>query len=221
MFNLHDLLAFVLAASLVIVIPGPATLFVGGKLRHSVQAAAAAVAGIVAGDVLLITLSCAGFAMLIQAWPWLLPGMRVVGAVYLIYLGAGLLKSGVKAEKTAQVGVSDAEVLASTAAPDTIASFVRGLLITVSNPKPVLFFSSFFPLFLPAMQAGQSASSAAFLTLGLLFEVINIVYFSLLICLITRLQKNARLQKIPARMLQHISGCGLILCGVVMAVSAR
>ncbi|MBI3727047.1 MAG: LysE family transporter [Burkholderiales bacterium] len=85
--DLASLPSFILAASLVIIIPGPATLLVAGYAKLSAKRAAAAVAGIICGDVLLIALSAAGFAVLMQSLPWLLPTIRLLGAVYLLYLG--------------------------------------------------------------------------------------------------------------------------------------
>ncbi len=91
--ELSTLLSFMLAATLVIIIPGPATLLVAGQAKQSGRRAAVAVAGIVAGDMVLITLSAAGFAVLMQSLPWLLPVMRLLGAAYLLYLGVTLLRS--------------------------------------------------------------------------------------------------------------------------------
>lgn len=206
--ELSTLLSFMLAATLVIIIPGPATLLVAGQARQSGRRAAVAVAGIVAGDVVLITLSAAGFAVLMQSLPWLLPAMRMLGAAYLLYLGIGLLRSH--------------DVQAQPHKP-AHAGFARGLLMTISNPKPVLFFSTFFPLFIPAAQTG---AVHGFAMLGLVFEGINVLYFVLLCSLLTwvnkRLAQQASsgwLHRLQAGGVQKICGCGLVLCAVVLGLN--
>ncbi|MFZ6745563.1 LysE family translocator [Undibacterium sp. JH2W] len=188
---------FILAASLVIILPGPATLLVAELARHSLWRAAAAVAGIVLGDIVLISLSAAGFALLMQGLSWLMPALRLLGAAYLLYLGVQLLRRPAGAALGAEPGH---------------AGFLRGLLITVGNPKPVLFFSSFFPLFLPA---AQDQAVPGFILLGSVFEAINLLYFS---CLCSLLHWSGRQVTsrawLPAGAMQKICGCGLILCGV-------
>ncbi|WP_329605230.1 LysE family translocator [Undibacterium hunanense] len=181
-----------------------------GQARQSGRRAVliVAVAGIVCGDVLLITLSAAGFAVLMQSLPWLLPAMRVLGAAYLLYLGIAILRSS--AAPAQQPSPAHA-------------GFTRGLLMTISNPKPVLFFSTFFPLFIPA---SQSSVVQGFVMLGLVFESINVLYFVLLCSLLTwankRLSQQSSsgwLRRLQAGGIQKICGGGLLLCGLVMGLN--
>lgn len=202
--DLTSLLSFILAASLVIIIPGPATLLVAGHARQSARRATAAVAGIVCGDVLLIALSVAGFALLMQSLPWLLPALRLLGAAYLLYLGFNLWRDSVRQNQGQAAAIHEQ------------ASFARGLLITVSNPKPVLFFSTFFPLFIPS---GHDNTVQSFLLLGVVFEIINLLYFFVL-CSFLRWAGHQLAHRQPAWLpsgrMQKICASGLILCGVGM-----
>ncbi|MFZ6679375.1 LysE family transporter [Undibacterium sp. Tian12W] len=204
--ELISLPGFILAASLVIIIPGPATLLVAGYAKQSVRRAAAAVAGIICGDVLLITLSAAGFAVLMQSLPWLLPTMRLLGAAYLLHLGIMLWRSGSRQNQEQQQG----------AATPQQTGFARGLLITLGNPKPVLFFSTFFPLFIPS---GHGNTVHSFVALGIIFEILNLLYF-LLLCgllkLAIKLLKHHRFAWLPDGGVQKFCACGLILCSVGM-----
>ena len=68
----ETLFAFISAALLVIAVPGPAMLMVLGQLRHSRVRAVAAVAGLVVGDLLLISAAGLGLATLLRQWPLLL-----------------------------------------------------------------------------------------------------------------------------------------------------
>lgn len=205
--ELVNLLSFILAACFVIIVPGPATLLVAELARLSARRAAIAVTGIVMGDIVLIALSAAGFAVLMQSLPWLLPGLRMLGAAYLLYLGINLLRS---AGTTTQLEPRPAS-----------ASFARGLLITISNPKPILFFSTFFPLYLSPV---HDSAVQGFVTLGAIFEVINVLYFILLCSMLRWAAKRLAHSKASQGWLQKagvqkICGAGLILCGLVMAWS--
>ncbi|MFZ6780466.1 LysE family translocator [Undibacterium sp. Ji83W] len=204
--DLPSLPSFILAASLVIIIPGPATLLVAGYAKLSAKRAAAAVAGIICGDVLLIALSAAGFAVLMQGLPWLLPTIRLLGAVYLLYLGFMLWRGSSRQNQEGQ----------QEAAMSQQSGFTRGLLITLSNPKPLLFFSTFFPLFIPG-EHGNTVQS--FVALGVVFEILNLLYFVFLCSLLkwtARLLAQRRFAWLPDGGVQKFCACGLILCSVGM-----
>lgn len=206
--ELTSLPGFILAASLIIIIPGPATLLVAGYVKQSARRAASAVAGIICGDVLLIALSATGFAVLMQGLPWLLPSLRLLGAAYLLYLGVMLWRSSPRKNQTQ-------EQIHETALPHQ-AGFVRGLLITLSNPKPVLFFSTFFPLFIPG---GQGNTVHNFVTLGVVFEILNLLYFVVLCSLLkwaAKLLQHHQFAWLPDGSVQKFCACGLILCSVGM-----
>jgi len=196
--------SFLLASALVIVVPGPATLFVAGRAHASTRAAGAAVAGIVAGDVVLIVLSGLGVAVLVARWPNLLDAVRIVGALYVAWLGIGLLRA------------AGAPAVAAPAAQRAYAGdALRGLLLTLSNPKPILFFAAFFPLFLdpaavPAMQG--------YYRLGAWFELLNLTWFALLMLAVRRLRRSDALAALPRGLMHRLAGCGLLLCAALVWV---
>lgn len=193
--------AFLATSALVILVPGPATLFVIGQAGQSARAAATATLGILLGDVVLILLSGFGFATLLSHWPGLLDGVQIAGALYVGYLGVALLRS-------------------DPAAPSTIAWRARpsatGFLITITNPKPILFFAAFFPLFIPSGAGSYAGSYAA---LGLWFETLNILYFTTLIML-TRQLKSRFAPAGRSRLPYRLAGLGLLVCALVILASA-
>ena len=200
MVGLHSLGAFVSAAALVILVPGPATLLVAGQAHRSGWRAARATAGVVAGDLVLITLSGLGFAAVMQQWPALGLALTVAGALYVAWLGLGLLRS--------------APGSASTLTADSPhAGFLQGLTLTLTNPKPVLFFGAFFPLFIDRA-SGQWM--AAFYALGAIFEAINLLYFGALIGLVSRLRRVTAVGGVLRGRIHQLSGGGLLLCAAVM-----
>jgi len=200
MVGLHSLGAFVSAAALVILVPGPATLLVAGQAHRSGWRAARATAGVVAGDLVLITLSGLGFAAVMQQWPALGLALTTAGALYVAWLGFGLVR-GTPAS-------SDAP-----AAEAPRAGFLQGLTLTLTNPKPVLFFGAFFPLFI---DRASGHWMTGFYALGAIFEAINLVYFGALILLVSRLRRVAAFGGALRGRVHQLSGGGLLLCAAAM-----
>ena len=190
------LVAFVPAALLVIVVPGPATLLVLGELRLSRGCAAAAVAGLVVGDLLLIAAAGLGLAALLVQWPLLLTALRWAGAAYIGWMGASALL------RRPTTSVEPARARAG-------GGFRSALLLTLVNPKPVLFFSAFFPLFL---SGGSAPWLNGFMTLGALFELLNILWFALVIGAAGTLGRRLR----PGPWLERCGGAALLGCALLV-----
>lgn len=202
MLGLENTAAFVLAAALVIAVPGPATIHVAAKARYSVKIAGLAVAGIVAGDVVLITLSGLGFAALVSKWPILLLTIKIIGAVYVAYLGIGLLRAK-----------PDAHSKAPAEASSIFGDFIKGLLITLTNPKPILFFAAFFPMFIDKTTRSWMQS---FYALGALFEFINLIYFCAITAVICGFRTVPALERWSGGGFNKVSGAGLMLCAALI-----
>jgi leucine efflux protein len=202
MFGIQHTVSFLLAAAAVIVIPGPATLFVASASRHSARRAAQAAAGIITGDVLLITLSGLGFAVLVSRWPALLTTLKLVGAAYLAYLGVGLLRARP----------------AAAVEPERAAMryLWTGLGITLTNPKPLIFFGAFFAMFVAPSAPSRIAS---FYLLGALFEGLNVAYFTLVIAAIVRLRATAGFARFAAGRFNKLCGALLVGYGVIIGAS--
>lgn len=202
MFGVQDIPAFLLAATLVIVVPGPATLYIAGHAQRSARGAVHGALGIIAGDLLLIALSGAGFSAVIAALPGLLSAITIAGGLYVTYLGVCLLSSPAPPDghRTTRSG-----------------GFARGMLITLTNPKPILFFGTFFPTFLdPATGSWMQG----FLALGVLFELVNVAYVAAVIAAVRQLRRASFVDGRSTGVVQRISGVGLVLCGALIAVSA-
>ena len=196
MNGVQHLGAFVAAALLVIVVPGPAMLFVLGQARTAAPRALLAVAGLVVGDLLLISAAGLGLGALLQQWPGALLVLKTVGAAYVAWLGLALLRSAPSGDAPGQPGG---------------AAFGPALLLTLLNPKPMLFFGAFFPLFLAA-DSGDWLGG--FLRLGLLFELINIGWFTLLIAGVALLRRHSGP---PAgAWLNRRGGLGLLGCAALV-----
>jgi len=209
MFGIENLLAFLLAATLVILIPGPATFFVMGKAHLTFSHGAFATLGIIIGDVALITVSGLGFASLMTKFPLLLISVKLGGAIYVLYLGLVLLNSSSKNEP----GINAID----RARDQRYQTFVKGILITLTNPKPILFFSAFFPMFI---MEGTKSAVQSFYILGMYFEFLNLSYFCILILIVTQLQQLPLFNRFMQGGFKSVSGVGLLCCGVFILVTS-
>lgn len=197
------LVSFLIASALLIIAPGPATFYVAAQARISARHAALAVAGIVFGDLVLIGVAGAGFATVALQWPLLIVALKVVGAVYVAWCGVKLLRT-----RTGTHG-------AATPSPRR-RDLLQGFLLTLGNPKAILFFAAFFPTFIDT--GSPQPWAVSFYALGVVFEIVNLLYFAvliLLVCLISR-GGDARMARID---LNKVSGAGLLICAALMLVS--
>jgi leucine efflux protein len=131
-----DLWQLVLATVVFLMLPGPGTFCVlTCAARNGLRGGLAALAGIMLGDTVLMVLAAIGVAALLQSNPTLFKVLQYLGAAYLAWLGLKLLlaKSGTAAAMVPFSGAAD---------------FRRGLLITLINPKAIVFYMAFFPLFI-------------------------------------------------------------------------
>ncbi len=134
--------AFLVAAWVLILVPGPDMLFLLGQtLAGGPRRGLAAMAGIVTGAMIHIAAATAGVAALVAASPLLFAGVQALGAAYLLWLGIGALRAAWRGGG------------AGPAAPDAAAAgavrtaYRQGLLTNLTNPKVALFFLAFLPQF--------------------------------------------------------------------------
>ncbi len=142
MFGVADYGAFVVAVIVFLAIPGPGNLaLITSTGKGGVAGGLAATLGVIAGDQLLIWLAVAGMAALLAASPLLFGAVQWLGAAYLAWLGWRMI--------SAKPG--DAPVLHIRAGQ----YFRQALMITLLNPKAIVFYMAFFPLFVdPAHHQG-------------------------------------------------------------------
>lgn len=198
MNGIAHLPAFLLAATLIILIPGPAASTVAGRVRFSACTSAMAALGTVAGDILLIALAGAGFSALVTLWPALQDVARVGGGLYIAYLGLESLNSPAQLEQPG---------------PDVpTGGFAQALAGSLSNPRPALFFAAFFPMFI---DQASGTTMRSFVALGAMYEVLNVMYVAAIITLMARWHHVNTVKGIAA---QRLSAWGLLLCSGVILV---
>ncbi|GAB3872482.1 leucine efflux protein LeuE [Dactylosporangium cerinum] len=162
---------YVLGTAAIVLLPGPNSLYVlSVAARRGVRDGYRGAAGVWLGDALLMTLSAGGVASLLHTYPWLFVLVKYAGAGYLAYLGVRLVVDTVRRLRAP----------ASTPQPEPPADrpFRRALVISLLNPKAILFFVSFFIQFVDPDYAYPAVS---FLLLGIVAEVLSAIYLTVLI----------------------------------------
>lgn len=165
LLGISDVWQLVAAALVFLMLPGPGTFCVlTCTARNGLRGGFAAVAGLMLADGMLMFLAAAGVAALLQANPMAFRALQYVGAAYLAWLGLKLLLA--RGEPSGVVPFSSA------------ADFRRGFLVTLINPKAIVFYMAFFPLFIdPAAHRG----SLTFLTMAAIISSCTLCYGSLLV----------------------------------------
>lgn len=134
MDNLLQFLLIVLALEMT---PGPAVLMILFQATLGLRHVATAIAGLLTANVVWITLVATGLGLLITGSPRLYDALRIVGALYLMYLGFRIVRFGIQPPDTSK----------GRATHSYRRSYVRGMLTSFSNPKALVFFLALFPPF--------------------------------------------------------------------------
>lgn len=139
MFGITDYGAYVAAVIAFLLIPGPGNLaIVTSTGKGGVSGGLAATAGIVLGDQALIWAAVAGVAALLQAWPSAFHAVQWLGALYLAWMGWRMLRTRPGAAPVLNIKPRH--------------YFRQSLMITLLNPKSIMFYMAFFPLFVDPVQ---------------------------------------------------------------------
>jgi len=203
MFGVSDYGAFVVAVIVFLAIPGPGNLaLITSTGKGGVVGGLAATLGVMAGDQVLMWAAVAGVAALLSASPMLFNGVQWLGAGYLAWLGFRMI--------TAKSG--DAPVINIRAGQ----YFRQGLMITLLNPKAIVFYMAFFPLFVdPAHHRGI----LTFAVMAATIAVLTFLY-GLVVTLLTRhFAERLRASPRATRWLNRLAGTMLLGFGLKLALS--
>src|ERR1035437_3872783 len=141
--SMHLYMAFVLTSAIVICTPGPTVLMViADALAHHKRHAWSTVLGVGAGDLVAMSLSLAGGGAILRASAAAFTVLKVMGGLYLIYLGARSIFGA------RSLGRDLAELEPGMAERSALARFSVAFTVTVTNPKLILFFVAFVPQFI-------------------------------------------------------------------------
>jgi leucine efflux protein len=203
MLGVTDYGTFVATTIVFLCIPGPGNLaLVTSTSKGGVAGGLAATVGIILGDQVLMWSAVAGVAALLAAHPDAFHVVQWVGAVYLTWLGAKMLLA--KPGAAPVLNIKPRHYLR------------QAFMITLLNPKAILFYMAFFPLFVdPVRQQGL-------LTYGLMAATIAALCFAygLVAVLLTHfLAQRVRASPMISRVLEKVAGLFLVGFGVKLALS--
>ncbi|KIZ19726.1 leucine efflux protein LeuE [Streptomyces natalensis] len=179
MLGITDLSTYLVGLALIILLPGPNSLYVVSvAARRGPRTAYRAALGVLCGDTVLMTLSAGGVASLLQTTPVLFALVKFAGAGYLTWLAFGMLRGAWSLWRGRET--RRAERSGKPAAPkETVERpYRRALVISLLNPKAILFFISFFVQFVDPSYAHPVLS---FVTLGAWAQLFSFTYLTVLI----------------------------------------
>lgn len=202
MFGITDLSTYLIGVVAVILLPGPNSMYclaVAGQ--HGVAAGYRVIAGILLGDAILMAATALGAGSVLRLHPGLFAGIRLVGGLYLLWLGINLLRAAWQRwqQRHAQPAGRATPVLRSRHACR------RSLLLSLTNPKAILFFLSFFVQF---VDPAYPYPALSFLALACLLQLVSFAYLSLLVFAGQRLVQGFRGR-------HRLAAAGLTLVGLM------
>jgi threonine/homoserine/homoserine lactone efflux protein len=202
MLGISDFWAFVAAVLVFLMLPGPGTFAVLTSTgKGGLRGGYAALTGLMTGDWLLMLAALIGVAALLAAHPVLFKGVQWLGVAYLCWVGVQLLRS---------TGTAKASLLPIE--PGTY--FRQAFLITLINPKAIVFYMAFFPLFVdPANYRGPTTLAA----MGATISVMTFAYGSLLIFVGNWAAKRLRSNQAIGCWLARLAGVALLGFGARLA----
>ncbi|MEV5956901.1 leucine efflux protein LeuE [Streptomyces sp. NPDC051987] len=183
MFGVIDLPTYLAGLVLIVLLPGPNSLYVlSVAARQGIRAGYTAAAGVWCGDTVLMTLSAAGVASLLKANAVLFGIVKYAGAGYLTWLAVGMLRAAWGMWRSRREQTADRTPAAT--APAHERPYRRALVISLFNPKAILFFVAFFVQF---VDPGYAYPALSFVVLGAFAQLASFLYLSALIFSGTRL----------------------------------
>jgi leucine efflux protein len=203
MFGIADYGAFVAAIIVFLLIPGPGNLaLITSTSKGGIRGGLAATMGVIAGDQVLMWAAVAGVAALLAAYPAAFHAVQWLGAIYLAWLGFKMLTAKPGAQPIINIQPRH--------------YFRQAALITLLNPKAIVFYMAFFPLFVdPARHQGLVTFAVMAATIAALAFCYGLIVTLLTHHLAERMRASPRI----SRGLEKLAGVFLIGFGVKLAIS--
>jgi threonine/homoserine/homoserine lactone efflux protein len=203
MFGIADYPSFVVAVIVFLMIPGPGNLaLITSTGKGGLRGGFASIFGLISADQLLMWMAVAGVAALLGAYPPAFRAVQWLGAAYLAWLGLRMILAKAGDKPVLQIKPRH--------------YFKQSLVITLLNPKAIVFYMAFFPLFVdPARHQGLLTFGVMAATIAALTFVYGLIVVLLTHVFAERLRANP---KISAG-LQKLAGVFLVGFGVKLALS--
>lgn len=201
MFGVADYGAFVATVIIFLLIPGPGNLaLITSTGKGGVRGGLAATLGVILGDQLLMWAAVAGVSALLLAYPTAFHAVQWLGAAYLAWLGGVMLLAKPGAAPVLNIKAGH---------------YLRqAMMITLLNPKAIVFYMAFFPLFVdPARHQGLPTFGFMALTIA----VLTFLYGLTMTLLAHHLASHLRANPLIGRVLEKLAGLCLLGFGLRLA----
>jgi RhtB (resistance to homoserine/threonine) family protein len=205
------LLVFVGVAAIVIVVPGPDTAVVTKNvLVHGRRAAIGTSLGVSAGLSIWTLAAAVGVASVVRASAPAFTALKLVGALYLVWLGLQAFRAAGQTKSAARPRTTPKPALGA------LGGFRQGLLSDLANPKIGIFFTSLLPQF---VDPGHSVI-LPFLALGAVFVLMTVVWLCAYCLIAARAAATLQRPRVQAAM-DRVTGFVLIALGLRLALERR
>jgi threonine/homoserine/homoserine lactone efflux protein len=197
--NINILIAFLFGMIILAATPGPGVLASMSKaIAEGFAASLVLIGGLVVGDVIFLLAAFLGLSALAQAMGEMFLAIRIIGGLYLMYLGIkayGSERVRVKKETGRKTG--------------RFQTFMAGLLVTMGNPKPILFYASVLPTIIDF----RDVKAIDILAMVVLIAVVS---FSVLgtYCYLASLTNRPALGKKWQMRINRVAGLVMIVAGI-------
>lgn len=203
MFGISDYGAFAAAFVLLLFLPGPGNLaLISSASKGGLSGGLASVLGLLVGDQMLLWLTVAGVAALLQTLPLLFMALQWLGAAYLMWLGYKMITA--KAGEGPSIQITPGHYFCET------------MLITLLNPKAIMFYLAFFPQFIdPVHHQGW----VTFAVMALTIAALGFVYCLGVVLVTHFMAERIRANPKVSGGLQKVAGLCLIGFGLKMVLT--
>lgn len=199
MFGIENYVTFLLAVLVFQLTPGPGTIAIlTASAQGGIKNGVSSVFGTLCGDIIYMIAAIVGVAAIIDANPFLLSVLQWIGIGYLIWIGIGLVRESIHQPITANITIKKQSDY-----------FRKTFVVSLTNPKVILFFMAFFPLFL-----SPNSSVATLMIMMAHITVISLIYQICLVKAVNAIAKRVKNTPTITRVAKAIAGTSLIGFGI-------
>ena len=204
MFEIHNYSSFIIAILVFQALPGAGTVIIlNAAARDGALTGAHAVLGTLTGDFLYMLAAVLGLAAVFNAYPGILQGLQWMGVAYISLVGLQQIFTSKTAGSSKKSGRSD-----------NLSYFRQGMIVSLTNPKVMLFFMAFFPLFL-----NDNSTPSTLVILMMHVVIISLVFQSGLVIIGNGVAKWFSRWRVARQIARKLAGITLIGFGIQLALT--
>lgn len=220
-YGVINLAEFIVGTIAIVLLPGPNSLYVlATAAKRGIQPGFWAALGVLIGDTALMFAAATGATALLKGFPLAYLTLRWVGALYLAWIGGNLILAGIKKWNLRHLerqSNSEHQTGHETdrQSPKATHPTKAALGLSLTNPKAIFFFLSFFTQF---VDADATSPGIAFFILGVILQIISLIYLSTLIFAGAVLSKAFHERPLIASAGMMLVGCLFVFFGAKLVL---